>query len=286
MFLSALPIVAAQEESCGLTNLGACLPQKFFEFFLNATNASLAPFLNFIKSLMSEPVNVSIFSPIWAIIVYIISLFYGLFLVYVGFNFIISGYDSAKRENAKHWLKNIVLMVVFVQASFFIYQLILQLASLLSGGIMDMINQNFFLLTLDNTANMGLELFFSTSYLVTLFLTSLLLTLRYLFVAVGAVFFPIGIFLSFIEPLESYGKLILNSLLIMILLPFFQTIVLLTSSKLLEQDVFGNFKIIVMIGAFTIINMMMLFLILFATVKAVNSVARSDVGRVIISSLK
>jgi hypothetical protein len=283
--LMAFPFVAAQE-SCGLTNLAVCLPQKFVEYALSLINAPLAPFLGFIQSMMSEPVNVSLFSPIWAIIIYIISLFYGLFLVFVGFNFIISGYDSAKRENAKHWLRNIVLMIIFVQASYFLYELILQLAALLTAGVFSIINQNFFLLTVDNAANLAFELVFSTSYLLTLVLSALLLVLRYLFVAVGVIFFPIGIFFNFIEPLAGYGKLIINSLLIMIFLPFFQAIVLLASSKLLELDTFGSFKIMIMIGAFTIANLMMILLVLFAVVKAVNSAAHSEVGKVIIAGAK
>jgi hypothetical protein len=179
-----------------------------------------------------------------------------------------------------------VLMIIFVQASYFLYELILQLAALLTAGVFSIINQNFFLLTVDNAANLAFELVFSTSYLLTLVLSALLLVLRYLFVAVGVIFFPIGIFFNFIEPLAGYGKLIINSLLIMIFLPFFQAIVLLASSKLLELDTFGSFKIMIMIGAFTISNLMMILLVLFAVVKAVNSAAHSEVGKVIIAGAK
>lgn len=289
VLLLAVPIVAAQEDggvSCGLSNLPTCISQKFFEFVLKLVNAPLQPFLSFTKSLLTEPVSINLFSPVWAIIVYIISLFYGLFLLFAGFNFIISGYDSAKRENAKSWLRNIVLMIFFVQASFFLYDLILQFAALLTAGIVNLINKDFFMLTADNLGSLALELSLAIPYLATVLLTIVLLTLRYLFVAVGIVFFPIGIFFNFVDPLASYGKLIINSLLILIFLPFFQSIVLLAASKLLEVGVFDNFKIVIMIGAFFLINLMMLFLVLFAVIKAVKSVTHSQVGKVIISGLK
>ncbi len=286
MLLMVLPFVAAQEEKCGLTNLAVCLPQKFFELLLKLVNAPLEPFLNLTKSLLSEPVNVKLFAPIWAIIIYMISLFYGLFILFAGFNFIISGYDAAKRENAKNWLKNIVLMIVFVQASFFIYELILQLSASVTAGVISLINQNFFLLTVDNVSNVALELVLAIPYLITLLLTVILLTLRYLFVAIGVVFFPLGIFFNFIDPLASFGKLIINSLLILIFIPFFQAIILVASSKLLEVGIFGNFKIIIMISAFTLLNLMMLFLVLFAVVKAVKSFTHSEIGKLIVSGAK
>jgi len=285
-FLTSIPVVAAKEESCGLSNLAVCLPQKFFEFLLGIINAPLQPFLALTKTLLTEPVNVNLFAPVWAIIVYIISLFYGLFLLFAGFNFMISGYDAAKRENAKHLLKNIVLMVFFVQASFFLYELVLQLASMLTAGIISLVNPDFFLLTADNIGSLALELALAIPYLLTLLTTVILLTLRYLFVAVGVVFFPLGIFFSFIDALDSFGKLILNTFAVLIFLPFFQAIVLLAASKMLEVGFFENLKIVVMISAFLLINMMMLFLTFFAVIKAVKSVTHSSVGKVIVTGIK
>ena len=98
---------------CGLTDLAICLPQKFFEFLLSILNAPLQPLLDLTKNLLTEPVNISLFYSLWAVIIYVISLFYGLFMLFAGFNFLISGYEASKRENAKMWFRNVILMIIF-----------------------------------------------------------------------------------------------------------------------------------------------------------------------------
>ena len=106
---------------CGLSNLATCLPEKFFDYILTIVNAPLQHLLNAVNSLMTEPVNIHMLQSFWVIIIYTISMLYGLFLLFAGVNFLISGHDAIKRERAKDWLKNIILMIIFVQASFFIF---------------------------------------------------------------------------------------------------------------------------------------------------------------------
>ena len=59
----------------------------------------------------------------------------------------------------------------------------------------DLIDTKFFLLTADNIVNIGLQLFFGFFYVLSLSASVLLLTLRYVVVAIGIIFVPIGIFL-------------------------------------------------------------------------------------------
>ena len=76
LFLLAIPLSYAAEEeqqSCGLTNLASCIPEKIYEYTLSIINAPLQPFLTLTKNLLSEPINLESFIPLWAIIVYIIS---------------------------------------------------------------------------------------------------------------------------------------------------------------------------------------------------------------------
>ncbi|MBL7054874.1 hypothetical protein ISS05_03900 [Candidatus Woesearchaeota archaeon] len=277
--LLVVPLAYAEEEKCGLTNLAVCIPQKFYEFTLNVVNAPLQPFLDLTKNLLSEPVNIENFIPLWAVIIYIISIFYGLFIIIAGFNLIVSGYSSERRERAKQWLKNVVLMVFFVQASYYIYSIILEMASSMTAGVINLIEPDFFLLSVDNTVNLGLQMVLAILYLLNLLLSITLLSLRYLLVAVGVMFFPIGLFLNFIPPLKNYGKLIINILLIIIFLPFIQSLMLLAASKLVEIPIFENFKILVMSASFNMINMSMILLVIFAVVKAAFAALNSDVGR-------
>ena len=87
ILILAIPLSYAAEDKCGLANLATCIPQKFFEFLHGLINAPLQPFLSLTKNLLSEPVNIQVFISLWAIIVYILSIFYGLFLILAGFNF-------------------------------------------------------------------------------------------------------------------------------------------------------------------------------------------------------
>jgi len=269
---------------CGLLNFATCLPQALFEYFLGLLNAIIQPLLTFVKGLLSEPIQIDLFVSLWAIIIYILSMFYAFLILYSGFNFIISGYDSAKREKAKDWLRNTIIMIVLVQASFFLYDLVIQLSSVMTSAVINMIDANFFLLTVDNLANVGLEISLFLVYVLTLLLTSLMLVIRYAIVAIGVVLFPMAIFFYFVEPLKPYGVLILNFLGVSIFVTFIDAIVLIGFSKLIGIALFANFKILVMISAFLCANALMFFLVFFSLIKAGISVGNQVVK--VISTFK
>ena len=273
LFLPILFVSLVSAEDCGITNLASCISQSFFDFLLGILNAPIQPLLDLVYNLLTEPVNVTIFSDIWSIIVYILSMFYGLLLIYVGFKFILSGHSVEQREKAKASLANTIVMMVLVQASFYIYSLIIELTSSVTTVILNMVQKNFFLLTVDNITNVGLELVFVIPYLISVSITLILLTLRYMIVSVGVILFAIGIFFYFIEPLKNYGRLIINFLFTTILLTFFYALIFLASSKLLDINTFQNTKILVMIGAFTLINLATFVLSLFVVIKSALKVA-------------
>jgi len=254
--------------ACGLVNLGSCLPQVFFEFILGILNAPIRPFLEIILNLLSEPINISIFIRLWIIIVYMLSMFYALLLVGSGLSFMMSGYDSAKRENAKEWLRNVVIMIILVQASFFIYQLFIDLSASMTSATLSIIDEDFFLIGTDDIDDLGLAILFSFLYILTLIITALVLTLRYAIVAIGVVLLPIGIFFYFLNPLKAYGSLILNFLGIAVFVPFFDAILLIGFSELVNIGIFSNMKILVLISAFLLIDIVMIFLMTFAVIKA------------------
>jgi hypothetical protein len=231
-------------------------------------NAPLKPLLGFIKSLLTEPVNIQVLAPIWAIILYVLSIFYGLLLLYAGMNFMFSGHNEIKRAKSKEWFQNVFLMILFTQMSFFLYGMILDVSSLLTAGMMNLVNEEFFLLTADNIINIGLQFFFALFYVLTLLLTMLILMIRYLTIAIGVVLFPIGIFLYFIPPVQDYGKLILNYLGVCIFIGFFDSVIFLVASQLIQIQAFENMKIMVMIGTFSMANLLMLYLLFFSIIKS------------------
>ena len=259
--------------SCGITNLGTCLVEKLFEFILYLLNLPVRPLLAMINNLMIEPVNIQIFASIWSIIVYMLSLFYGILLLIVGFRFLLSGYSPEQREKAKASLANTLMMMVLVQASFLLYKLIIEVVASMTAVVYGLIPPDFFLATGSSLSNIGLELALIIPYVFTLVLVVIILALRYICVGMGVIFFAIGIFFYFIEPLKPYGKLIINYLGVLLALPFLYSIILLASSKFLEVGVFSEMKVLIMIGGFSLVILFSLLLLLFVIFKAANTVS-------------
>lgn len=263
---------------CGLLNFVTCLPEKFFEYVANIISSPLQPLLDLVNDLLSAQVNLSLFTSFWAIMVYILSMFYALLILYSGFSFIISGYDVHKRENAKEWLKNIVIMIILVQASFFIYELAVEISSSMTSTTLTLVNSNFFDLSISNISDIATQILFFSFYTITLLVTALILIIRYGIVAIGVVLFPLSIFLYFLLPLRAYGLLILNFLGISMFITFIDAVLLVGFSKLIEISIFANIKVLVMIGAFGLISIVMFFLMFFSVIKSAFNVGTKAVA--------
>jgi len=276
LFLIVIPTVLAEHEEeeeekpsifdLNWSDIGKKIAESFHDFIFNIINEPLQPLLNSIKAMLNDNVNIDVFKDIWRIITYVLSSLFGLLFMYSGFNFITSGDDPAKREKAKTWLKNIIIMIVLINASFYIYSIILQFNSLLTQGVLSLIDENFFVM--QGYAGLGEKIVLYTVYLITLLATMIILSIRYIIVAFGVAFFPIGIFLYFIEPAKRYGKLILNFLIVSISLTFVDSIIILVSSQLVNTAAFSNFHMLLMTSAFGFCNLIMLYLMFFAAVKS------------------
>lgn len=263
---------------CGLLNFVTCLPEAFFSYFAGILGAPLQPLLSLTSQLLSLQIDLSLFSSLWAIIIYLISMFYALLILYSGFQFIISGYDMVKRENAKEWLRNILIMIVLIQASYFIYELCIQLSSAMTSATLSLAGNNLFVFTATSLSGIAFQLIFYISAIVSMLITVLMLIMRYVIVAVGVVIFPLGIFFYFIPFLRNFGLLILNFLGIAIFITFIDAIVLIGFSKILEISVFSNISILVIISAFTSINILMFFLMFFSILRGAFNIGMKAIS--------
>jgi len=268
---------------CSWLNLGACVVEYLFDFILSIVNAPLKPFLFLIKEYLTQPVRIDMFIGIWGVIIYMLSLFYGIFILIAGFKFLVSGYSVEQRESAKQWLTNILLMIILVQASYFLYSLSIELISSLTAAVYNMIPVDFFSLTFGSFANVGIELALIIPYLAVIVTTMILLSIRYILVSAGVILFPIGIFFYFIPFLQPYGKLILNTLFTLISLPFFYSVIFLTCSKLLDIGAFADYQILVSMGAFCLVIFGTAVLLLFVLIKSALKIASvvSSVSKVV-----
>ncbi len=284
LLVIAAPFVAAAEEEdedCGLTNLASCLPEKMYEYLLVVINAPLLPLLALVETLLTADVSIEIFHHVWSVMRYILSFFYLFFFVYSGYIFLTSNANPIRRAQAKDMLRNTFLMIILIQGSFYIYDLVLSISTTLTSTILSTINPHFFLLTADNIVNIGLEMLFSMAYAITLLVTVIMLVLRYLMASFGVVLFPIGLFCYFIPPLKGYGKFIINLLGIFIFITFIDLLIILACSMLIEAPLFANFKIIVMITCFATINYTLWLAIKFALKKSTNVSIKDDISRAV-----
>ncbi|MDP2749571.1 MAG: hypothetical protein Q8O89_01920 [Nanoarchaeota archaeon] len=259
---------------CSWTNLPQCITGYFTDYFFNyllgILNSPVNLFLGFIHKLLSEPVNIEIFHPTWLVIIYILSFFYIIIFIYAGFQFITSANNPIKREDAKEWLKNAFFLIVFVQASFFIYSSVLLLASSLAGGILSGIDTSFFTITPDGSV--GIQIMLLIPYLITLLITALILGVRYILASIGLIFFTLGIFAYFIPPIKDIGKFLVTVVLMILFVPFFQAIMILAISKIVQN--FTDYKILILICGFLLINIATIALVYFVTIKSALGLSR------------
>jgi hypothetical protein len=279
-----IPFVSADsgdEEECGITNLASCLPTAFYNFILAVINAPLAPLLVSVEKLLTTEVTISLFYHIWSIIRYMISFFYIFLILYAGYVFLTASADPIRRAHAKELLKNLIIIIVLIQGSYYIYDLLINLSSNMSASIISFVDPHFFLLTADNLANIGLEMIFAFTYMLTLFATVLLLVFRYIMVAVGVIFFPIGIFCYFIPPLKGYGKFIINLFGVMIFITFFDLLIILVCSEIVNIALFANMKILVMITCFGIVNYTLWLATKFAIKRSTSGSLKDDLNQAV-----
>ncbi|MFH1408635.1 MAG: hypothetical protein ABIH34_01900 [Nanoarchaeota archaeon] len=232
------------------------MPEKFFEYLSGLLSQPLQPLLDWTKSLMTAEVNIGVFAYLWVVIIYILSMLYGLLIMWAGFNFIISGYDAVKRERAKSWFRNVIVMMVLVQSSFFLYEVAIDVNASMTAGVFDMIDQDFFTLQADNIGSFALELIFFLIFVIVLVAVLLVLLLRYAFVCIGVVFVPLAIFFYFIPFLKNAGQIVLSLLSALIFLTFLQSLVILGGSLLVGEAVFQDFHIVVLTVTYLLVILM------------------------------
>lgn len=261
------------------TGLVDCLLGAFGDWLVDVINAPVTPFLETIKTLLSAPPSVEAFYSLWVVIVSVISIFYGLFILFAGFNLIVSGGSVERRYNAKQWLQNVLLMVLAVQSSYLLYMVISQLASGLSAGVVSLIDPSFFQFTLDSFTNVALEISLGVIYLFSLNISVLVFAITHIIASVGVLFFPFGLFFYFIPPLRDIGRFIISKLMFVLFLPFFASLILLGSAQLVSVESFGMIKFVLVVGAFQLVNLLMIILAFLAIFRAVMSVLHSDLAK-------
>ncbi len=273
--------LADDEEECGLTNLASCLPEAIYDYILVLINAPILPLLSAIETMFTSEVSIDLFYTLWSIMRYIISFFYIFLFLYVGYVFLTSNSNPIKRSHAKDMLRNIFLMIVLIQGSYYIYGLLIDLSTILNSVIYSFIDSTFFLITADNITNIALEFVYASTYVIVIFITLLMLVLRYILVSFGVVLFPFAIFCYFIPPLKGYGRFMINALLIFIFITFIDLLIILGGSMMVDIALFENFEILIMITCFSLVNYSLWLAIKFAMKMSVTTSLKDDLNQAV-----
>ena len=287
IILLAMPIVFAEDNnqtsSCSIFSPIQCLKDTAY-LITYSTGLAAQPLIKLVETLMTAKPNIKTFKPIWLTIISLISSFYISFLLYSGIIFITDSNNLVKRHKAKESIKNMIIAIIIVSASYYLYNLLIEFNSSLTSYIFNQINPDFFKTASDSFGNAIMQLILIIPYIIVLLLTAIMFGIRWLLVSFGVILFPIGIFLYFVPFLKSYGKLIINIFILLIFISFISSIVILGSSMLINAPVFENFAILFYVISFLIVDFSFYLLIKFVLNKS-GAIEIVNVGEAIAISI-
>ena len=252
------------------------LPLDIVGLFTNSIKNSVRSFdimlLGLTGALLASNPNPEVMFSTWQAIIFVISSLYLIVFLIVGFGFFFSGANIEKREEAKERLKKVVIMIIGVNVSFIVYQLILELATAITQYMWVTGFEQFFSASVFSSIGFMMSLAYAGSIIMAL----ITLFLRYLFLLVGVVLFPIGIFLYLAPKTQNWGKLIFEFLGMMLAMQLIDVIVLIAVEQVvLSLAGEAGAMLIPMLG-FAVIALINGFMIVHSIMKSANQVLDSS----------
>ena len=232
------------------------------------------PILEFMQTLLTSNPDIEPLYGAWQSIVIIISSFYLLVFITIGFMFLFFSLEPQRLAIAKTWLMNFIKAIVGVSMSYWLYQIILAFSTGLTTYLWISGFESLFTATpIGSTATFSL--FFSIS---TGILAMFTLFIRYIFLFAATLIFPIGIFLYFMPPTKAWGKLCLNFIWIFLAMQFIDVIILSATYQATESFAGETIAQLIPPLAFMVIGILNLLLMIYAVLKsALTSVEESQI---------
>jgi len=254
-----------------LTELPAAVVNQFLASLQSLTANFLTTLLLIAKEFITTNPDIAPMFPLWQTIVYIISLFYLILFLIVGFFFLFSSIDAEKRTSAKKWFKSTIIMIAAVGASFQLYEIFLAIGA----GVATYLWASEFEVLFQASELTALNLILLTVYSGAVLAAFITLFIRHLFLVMGAAIFPIALFFYFIEPLKPWGKMLLEILFAAVLMQIIDVIIFIGSQIVWEQFIglpdIAGWAPTMAFGLVAIINTI---IIAFAVIKASKTVTQ------------
>ncbi len=253
----------------GITGTLNSIPDQVMGVFGNAFKGAMVsfndPLMQLSQTLLTSNPDPSGLYSWWQSTIFVISSFYLLVFLVVGLMFLFSALNPEKRAEAKEWLKNAIMMIILVNLSFVVYDLLLQLATAITHFMWISGFENFF----DPNAFSNMGAVTLLLYGLAVLLTSITLFVRYMFLLVGVVLFPIAIFLYYIPPLKVWGRMILNLLGFALFMQFMDVVIFVASNQAMLQLAGNAGQNLVPALAFIVIFILNVLLMFYASIKAI-----------------
>ena len=257
------------KDTLNTTVLG--LPFDIVGLFTNSIKNSVRSFNNTLlgltEALLSGNPNPELMQGVWQAIVFVISSLYLIIFLIVGFGFFFSGANIQKREEAKERLKKAIFMIIGVNLSYIIYQLILELSTAITQYMWITGFEQFF----NNSVLSGVGFVMLFAYAGSLLLAIITLFLRYLFLLVGVALFPIGIFLYFAPKTRAWGKLIFEFLGMMLAMQLIDVIILIAVGQVVLSLAGETGSMLIPALGFIVIAFVNGFMIIHSIMKSANA---------------
>ncbi len=249
-----------------VTNLPGDIAHSLLDSIKQIVVDFVTPLLDLAKNFITSNPDTLHYQAHWQAVVTLISAFYLLIFLAVGFKFVVGSYDEVQRTEAKEWAKKAIFIVILVNASLLLYTLLLDVGS---GTALYLWNNSYeSMFQVQNLS--GLNLILLVFFAIAVVLALITLFVRYLMVLTGIMAFPIGLFLYFLPPTQAYGKIILNTIGVVVFLQFVDVLALVASSLLLEGYANNQqMQLLAPTMGFLLIFILNVVLIHFAFLKAV-----------------
>ncbi len=249
------------------------LSLDFFGLFTNSGKAAVRGFnttlLGLTANLLSANPDPESMYKLWQSITLIISSFYLIIFMIVGLKFLTSGHSVEGREKAKGWLKNAFMMIIGVNVSFYLYKLILELSTAITKYIWITGFENFFTDSILTGAGFVMLIFSAA----TIGLALITLFLRYAFLLIAVLLFPIGIFLYYTPNLQNWGKIIFNLIGIALFMQFIDVIIFLASNQIITAFTGEPGQAFIPALAFALVAIINILMTVYAVLKSAFSIA-------------
>jgi len=266
---------AINDQKTTIDNSIHALPFDIFGFFTAGIKNSFKNFnislLTFTGTLLATNPDPNLMLGFWQTVITVLSCFYLLIFLIIGFAFLLSGANIQKREQAKDWLKKAFMMIIGVNLSFLGYTLILELSSAITQYFWETGFSQFFQNSIFTSAGLLMLVFYSG----VIFITLITLFIRYLFLLAGVALFPIGIFLYFTPKMESWGKLVFSFLGTMLAMQLLDVIILIASYQLGTSLAGEAGAIFIPMLGFVVVAIANIFLMGHAIIKSGTQIADS-----------